>query len=139
MAASYGHLDIVLWLLKKKRRVKIDSTDWESRWNALHRAAYFGHVGILIPLIKNGVSLEQLDFDKFSPLNVLHYNFETLIRNTKCKFCVICHFCTPVKFSNSANLFVIQNYVRSPLSFSISLSSCAIKCSMKQSEKQSQR
>ncbi len=84
VAASCGHLDIVLYLLKKKERVKIDSTDFESRWSALHRAAYFGYVGILVPLFKNGGNIEQLDFDKFSPLNILHYNMDTVNRN-ECK------------------------------------------------------
>ena len=84
VAASCGHLEIILYLLKKKERVRIDSTDLESRWSALHRAAYLGYVGILVPLIKNGGNLELLDFDKFSPLNILHYNMET-INKMKCK------------------------------------------------------
>ncbi len=85
VAASCGCIDIVLWLLKKKGRVKVDSVDLESRWSALHRAAYLGHVGALFPLVRSGGNLEQLDYDKLSTLNILHYNMNT-IEKTKRKW-----------------------------------------------------
>ena len=84
VAASCGHLDLVVWLLKKKGRIKVDLTDLESRWTALHRTAYLGYAGILAVLHRSGGNLEQLDYDKFSPLNILQYNMDT-IRNTPCK------------------------------------------------------
>lgn len=53
VAASKGHLHIVEWLLAKKR-VSVDLCDFESRWGALHRSIYFGHLGVAVALIKVG-------------------------------------------------------------------------------------
>ena len=51
VAASKGHLHIVIWLLERKK-VSIDLGDFESRWSALHRSIYYGYLGIALHLIK---------------------------------------------------------------------------------------
>ena len=51
VAASKGHLHIVAWLLVKKR-VSVNLADFESRWSALHRSIFFGHLGVALHLSK---------------------------------------------------------------------------------------
>ena len=51
VAASKGHLHIVAWLLAKKR-VSINLADFESRWSALHRSIFYGHLGVALHLSK---------------------------------------------------------------------------------------
>ena len=51
VASSMGHLKMVRWLLVKKK-VKIDVTDFESNWSALHRSIYSGHLGVGTYLVK---------------------------------------------------------------------------------------
>lgn len=51
VTASKGHLSLVEWLLKRKCRY-IDVVDVDSRWSALHRAAYYGYPGVMVALIK---------------------------------------------------------------------------------------
>jgi len=51
VAASKGHLHIVAWLLERKK-VNFDLGDFESRWSALHRSIYYGHLGVALYLIK---------------------------------------------------------------------------------------
>ena len=71
VAASCGHLDLVVRLLKKKGRIKVDLTNLESRWTALHHTAYLVYAGILAVLHRSGGNLEQLEYDKFSPYTPL--------------------------------------------------------------------
>ena len=51
VTASKGHLNLVEWLLKRKCRY-IDVVDVDSHWSALHRAAYYGHPGVMVTLVK---------------------------------------------------------------------------------------
>lgn len=51
VAASKGYLQLVMWLVARKR-VKVDVFDWESNWTALHRSVYYGQLGITALLIK---------------------------------------------------------------------------------------
>lgn len=52
VAASRGHLQLVQWLLARKKKVKVDVADWESKWTALHRSAYYGQMGTAALLLK---------------------------------------------------------------------------------------
>ena len=52
VAASRGHLHIVEWLLARGKGGPIDLADRESKWTALHRSVYFGHLGVAAHLIK---------------------------------------------------------------------------------------
>lgn len=81
ISSSFGHLDQVDWLLKRKGRTGVDSTDNESRWSSLHRAAYFGHVGILVCLMKHGGNLELLDNDNYTPLHILISNLQNNLQS----------------------------------------------------------
>lgn len=60
VAASKGHLQLVHWLLARKK-VKVDVSDLESKWTALHRCAYYGQLGAAALLLKVGgcVCLQQ--------------------------------------------------------------------------------
>ena len=89
ISSSYGHLDQVEWLLKRKGRTGVDSTDNESRWSSLHRAAYFGHVGILVCLMKYGGNLELLDNDNYTPLHVLISNLQNNLHSFPCKYLLV--------------------------------------------------
>lgn len=51
VAASKGYLQLVLWLVARKK-VKMDIVDLESRWTALHRSAYYGQLGAAAILMK---------------------------------------------------------------------------------------
>ena len=51
VAASKGHLKLVIWLAAKKK-VKIDVYDLESRWTALHRSIFYGQIGTAALLLK---------------------------------------------------------------------------------------
>lgn len=51
VAASKGYLQLVLWLVARKK-VKVDVFDWESRWTALHRSCYYGQLGAAALLMK---------------------------------------------------------------------------------------
>lgn len=51
VAASQGHLHLVQWLVARKK-VKVDLSDWESKWTALHRSAYYGQLGASTLLLK---------------------------------------------------------------------------------------
>ena len=86
ISSSFGHLDQVEWLLKRKGRTGVDSTDIESRWSSLHRAAYFGHVGILVCLMKHGGNLELLDNDNYTPLHLLISNLQNNLHSLPCKY-----------------------------------------------------
>uniref|UniRef100_A0A1X7V048 BTB domain-containing protein n=1 Tax=Amphimedon queenslandica TaxID=400682 RepID=A0A1X7V048_AMPQE len=81
VAASTGSSEIAQWLLRRKgaKEKLINLTDIDSNWTALHRAAYFGYPGIMVPLMKAGESLEALDKDGWSPLNVLHSNYADIL------------------------------------------------------------
>jgi len=70
VAASKGHLHIVAWLLERKK-VNFDLGDFESRWSALHRSIYYGHLGVALYLIKSGASLHMKDYDGCTPLALL--------------------------------------------------------------------
>ena len=51
VAASKGYLNMMLWLLARKK-VKVDVFDWESKWTALHRSTYYGQLGAGALLMK---------------------------------------------------------------------------------------
>ena len=51
VAASCGHLQLVHWLVTRMK-VKINVHDMESKWTALHRSVYFGHLGVAALLLK---------------------------------------------------------------------------------------
>ena len=51
VAASKGHSRLVEWLLNKKK-VKVNLTDLESKWSALHRSMFYGQLGISAQLVK---------------------------------------------------------------------------------------
>ena len=51
VAASRGHLHLVHWLLTRKK-VAVNVADWESRWSALHRSLFYGHLGVGVYLVK---------------------------------------------------------------------------------------
>ena len=51
VAASCGHLDLVEWLVVRKK-VAVDTMDGESGWSALHRSVYFGELGTAVQLVK---------------------------------------------------------------------------------------
>lgn len=51
VAASKGYLQVLLWLLARKK-VKVDVFDWESKWTALHRSTYYGQLGAAALLVK---------------------------------------------------------------------------------------
>lgn len=51
VAASRGHLHLVHWLLTR-RKVAVNVADWESRWSALHRSLFYGHLGVGVYLVK---------------------------------------------------------------------------------------
>ena len=51
VAASQGHLHLMQWLVARKK-VRVDLPDWESKWTALHRGAYYGQLGAATLLLK---------------------------------------------------------------------------------------
>ena len=51
VAASCGHLDLIQWLVARKK-VKVNVQDWESKWTALHRSMFYGQLGASALLIK---------------------------------------------------------------------------------------
>ena len=51
VAASRGHLHLVQWLLTRKK-VPVNVVDWESKWSALHRSLFYGHLGVGAYLVK---------------------------------------------------------------------------------------
>lgn len=53
VAASKGHLQLVHWLVARKK-VRVDVCDMESKWTALHRSAYYGQLGAAALLLKVG-------------------------------------------------------------------------------------
>ena len=59
VAASQGHLNLVQWLIARKR-TKVDVADAESNWTALHRSAYYGQLGAATLLLKVGHCLPLL-------------------------------------------------------------------------------
>lgn len=54
VAASRGHLNIVEWLVARKK-VAMDTVDGESGWSALHRSVYFGELGTAVSLARVSV------------------------------------------------------------------------------------
>ena len=54
VAASKGHLQLVRWLVAR-RKVKVDVSDLESSWTALHRSAFYGQLGTVALLVKVSV------------------------------------------------------------------------------------
>lgn len=71
VASSKGHLQLLLWLVAKKK-VKVDVFDLESKWTALHRSAYYGQLGAMTLLMKYGADMNALDYDGWSPLALLN-------------------------------------------------------------------
>ena len=61
VTASKGHLGLVEWLLKRRSKY-IDVVDVDSHWSALHRAAYNGHPGVMVALVKVDPSLPVYPF-----------------------------------------------------------------------------
>ena len=61
VAASKGHLGLVEWLLKR-RSMCVDVVDVDPHWSALHRAAYNGHPGVMVALVKVDPSLSVCPF-----------------------------------------------------------------------------
>ena len=53
IASSFGHMESVEWLLKRRGVVKqTNAVDTESKWSSLHRAAYYGYPNVIIALLK---------------------------------------------------------------------------------------
>ena len=51
--ASLGHHQLVQWLCERKRNNGcLDAGDTESNWTPLHRAVYYGHLGVATSLVK---------------------------------------------------------------------------------------
>ena len=51
VAASKGHLQLVNWLVDRKK-AKINVNDLESKWTELHRSIYYGQLGVSALLLK---------------------------------------------------------------------------------------
>ena len=51
VAASQGHLNLIQWLIARKK-AKVDVSDGESNWTALHRSTYYGQLGATTLLLK---------------------------------------------------------------------------------------
>ena len=51
IASSCGHLNVVDWLVARKK-VRLEDRDGESKWTPLHRSAYFGCAGVCVYLSK---------------------------------------------------------------------------------------
>eukprot|EP01137_Pigoraptor_chileana_P030480 Opistho-2@17055 len=72
MAASYGQLDALDWLLN--HGAACDIQDTESGWTALHRSLYFGQLSTALRLIAGGAGLYVRDKDDMTPLDIVTHN-----------------------------------------------------------------
>ena len=57
VAASLGLQPMVEWLLQRRAAgggAGVNTADWESRWTALHRSLFYGHLGVAVRLVKVG-------------------------------------------------------------------------------------
>lgn len=59
VAASCGNIDILNWIVslfsskaKEVQRLTVNILDKESGWTALHRAAYYGRIPLVVSLLK---------------------------------------------------------------------------------------
>ena len=73
VAASRGHLHLVHWLLTRKK-VAVNVADWESRWSALHRSLFYGHLGVGVYLVKVQCFVHVLDLMNTCMFNVVVHN-----------------------------------------------------------------
>lgn len=67
VAASCGRLDLLRWLITK-RKANINCKDEESSYTPLHRAIFYGKINVAVELMKLGASLSVQDLDCLTPL-----------------------------------------------------------------------
>ncbi|XP_014665632.1 PREDICTED: inhibitor of Bruton tyrosine kinase-like [Priapulus caudatus] len=71
MAAACGQTELVSWLLEDAH-CDVQLMDYESRWNALHKALFYGQLSVARTLIMHGASLTACaDYDGFNPLDIV--------------------------------------------------------------------
>lgn len=72
VAATYGRVKILSWLLSHDLQPQIHAKDDESGYSALHRAFFYGQLQAARILLKNSSSLNQpIDYDGMSPFDHL--------------------------------------------------------------------
>ena len=69
MAACCGRSKVIEWLIHYKKADTSVKT-LENGWTPLHCSVYYGQIGSLVSLLKNGAnsSLSVFDNDKFTPI-----------------------------------------------------------------------
>ena len=92
IAASFGRIKILLWLLSHDVHAHVDTKDEESGYSALHRAFYFGQLQAARVLLNYNANLFQiLDNDFMSPFDHLiqdRSSFKILDPNLPCEIYV---------------------------------------------------
>lgn len=68
MAASVGRYAIAEWLINHGASITLK--DRESGHTALHRAMYYGCVGVAVVLLKHGAVIDVPDEDFVNPLQL---------------------------------------------------------------------
>jgi hypothetical protein len=70
MAASCGRSEVIDWLVKYKK-ADLNVKTLENGWTSLHCAAFYGQIGSLVTLLKNGANLHVFDNEKLTPIEQL--------------------------------------------------------------------
>ena len=69
MAACCGRLKVIEWLIKYKK-ADLNVKTLENGWTPLHCSVFYGQIGSLVTLLKNGANstLSVFDNDKYTPI-----------------------------------------------------------------------
>ena len=73
MLAACGRTECCEWLIKFKK-ADIHLKTAENGWTPAHCAAFYGHIDVLILLIKNGANLLKNDYDRLTPMDHLIFD-----------------------------------------------------------------